>query len=86
MLNKQGFITFHSYGQTIMYPWAYTKTHLKDYEEHHNIAKSMSLKIFHTTSKIYKVGSASTVLYKVSGKIYFIKSILINYGLTKVIL
>lgn len=75
---KQGFITFHSYGQTIMYPWAYSEVHIKDYKEHHNIAKSMSLKIYNKTSKIYTVGSASTVLYKISGEIYLIKHTLIK--------
>lgn len=50
-----------------MYPWAYTKVNLKDYKEHHNIAISMALQIFEKTSKTYTVGSASTIMYKVSG-------------------
>ncbi|XP_026815199.1 carboxypeptidase B-like [Rhopalosiphum maidis] len=64
----KGFITLHSYGQAIVFPWAYTKDHLKiDYDKHQNIATSMSLKIFEKTSNTYTVGPASTVLYKASG-------------------
>ncbi|CAI6369299.1 unnamed protein product [Macrosiphum euphorbiae] len=71
ILNKltkiKGFITLHSYGQAIVFPWAYTRDHIKDYEKLQNIATSMSLKIFKKTSNIYTVGPASTVLYRASG-------------------
>lgn len=50
-----------------MYPWAHTKENVKDYNELHDIATSMSLKIFEKTSKIYTVGSASSTMYQVSG-------------------
>ncbi|XP_050053428.1 carboxypeptidase B-like [Aphis gossypii] len=64
----KGFITFHSYGQAIVFPWAYTKDRLKeDYDKHQNTATLMSLKIFETTSNTYSVGPASTVLYEASG-------------------
>lgn len=50
-----------------MYPWAYTKANLKDYNELHSIAISMASKIFEKTANVYKVGSASSTMYQVSG-------------------
>jgi hypothetical protein len=58
-----------------MYPWGYTKENLKDYNELHDIATSMSLKIFEKTSNIYTKGSASSTMYQASGLKSLIKLI-----------
>lgn len=68
-LFKQGYITMHSFGQSIMYPWAYTNNKIKDYKNLHNIATSISVKIFEKTSKSYTVGSPSSLMYKIPGLI-----------------
>lgn len=55
-----------------MYPWAYTNDKLEDYKELHNIATSISSKIYEKTSKKYNVGSPGSLMYKIPGLIKFI--------------
>lgn len=67
-VRAQGFITLHSYGQKILYPWAYTDVRPDDFDQLDRVAKSMSAKIYEKTLKTYEIGSAASVLYRISGK------------------
>lgn len=71
-VRAQGFITLHSYGQKILYPWAYTNVRPDDFDRLDRVAKSMSAKIYEKTLKTYETGSAASVLYRISGKPFFL--------------
>ncbi|XP_050426989.1 carboxypeptidase B-like [Adelges cooleyi] len=64
----KGFITFHSYGQLILYPWAYTKSKLQDQADLHTVGQMISREILNKTSTEYKVGSARTAIDWAKGK------------------
>ncbi|XP_050424689.1 carboxypeptidase B-like [Adelges cooleyi] len=68
--NFMGFISFHSYGQYILYPWGYSKDELFDQGELHRVGQAMASSIKKATTMEYTVGSAASLLYIAPGGFY----------------
>ena len=45
-ISKQMYISLHSFGQKILYPWAYTSRPIEDWHELHVIAKQFAAKVY----------------------------------------
>uniref|UniRef100_A0A1B6E1Z2 Peptidase M14 domain-containing protein n=2 Tax=Clastoptera arizonana TaxID=38151 RepID=A0A1B6E1Z2_9HEMI len=65
--NLQGYMTFHSYGQFILFPWAHTYKRLPDYTDLLEVGIEIAKQINKTTGAMYKVGSTADKLYTASG-------------------
>ncbi|XP_059619316.1 zinc carboxypeptidase A 1-like [Phlebotomus argentipes] len=65
MLNL--YVSFHSYSQLLMFPYAYKKEHHKDYKQFSDIANAAKEAIIKKSGIYYKIGSISEVIYQVSG-------------------
>ncbi|CAL4118309.1 unnamed protein product [Meganyctiphanes norvegica] len=64
----EAYVTFHSYGQYIMYPWGHTvKTQHENHESLDKVGQAMAKAILTAEGKRYKVGPAGKVLYVASG-------------------
>ena len=50
---KQMYISLHSFGQKILYPWAYTSRPIQDWHELHVIAKQFAAKVFNVSRGKY---------------------------------
>jgi carboxypeptidase T len=61
-----GALSYHNYGQLILYPWGYTYTPAPDAEEMHMIGQGMGSRMFQVTGRVYEVGS-SEALYLTNG-------------------
>lgn len=61
------YLTVHSYGGNILYPWGYTKTMPKDFDELDTLAKAAAAAITSVSGTRYEVGSPGKLLYIVSG-------------------
>ena len=61
--NIRMYITFHSYGQMILYPWGYDRVDARDSAELHR----MGLVGARAIGRNYKVGSAAKVNYEAAG-------------------
>ena len=64
----QLYLTFHSYGQYILYPWGYDKLDTQDWRELQrvgDITRSALRRLNHGVT--YQVGSAAKMLYPASG-------------------
>ena len=62
------YLTFHSYGQYILYPWGYDKLDTQDWRELQrvgDITRSALRRLNHGVT--YQVGSAAKMLYPASG-------------------
>lgn len=62
-----GSISFHNYGQDILYPWGYTFTPSPDAVLMYNIAGQIARRIFMVSGKVYTYGSMVTALYLSNG-------------------
>lgn len=62
-------MTFHSYGQYILYPWGYAKKVPSDHTEIHRVGQAIATAIKKTTSNEYTVGNSATLLYPAAGKL-----------------
>lgn len=62
-------MTFHSYGQYILYPWGYDKRVPPDYAELEEVgrASAASMKSATDDRSTYTVGNSATTLYAASG-------------------
>lgn len=60
-------MTFHCYGQYILYPWGYAKKVPSDHTEIQRVGQAMAAAIKKTTSKEYTVGNSATLLYPAAG-------------------
>ncbi|KAF7992313.1 hypothetical protein HCN44_001638 [Aphidius gifuensis] len=67
--NFSAYLTFHSYGQYILYPWGYDKRVPPDYAELEEVgrASAASMKSATGDHSIYTVGNSATTLYAASG-------------------
>ncbi|XP_076169353.1 carboxypeptidase B [Ptiloglossa arizonensis] len=67
--NFKAFLTFHSYGQFILYPWGYDKRVPPDYADLDRVGKqmAMAMKKAGGASSAYTVGNSATTLYAASG-------------------
>ncbi|KAL5242498.1 hypothetical protein ACI65C_009908 [Semiaphis heraclei] len=63
----KGFLTFHSYGQYILYPWGYAKRVPSDHTEVHRVGQIMATAIKKATSIEYTVGNSAGLLYPAAG-------------------
>ncbi|XP_064089313.1 carboxypeptidase B-like isoform X2 [Macrobrachium nipponense] len=64
----KAYITFHSFGQTILYPWGYS-TQVKHplTATMNTVAKAMAAQIKKTTLAVYSVGNSAVVYYPAAG-------------------
>lgn len=61
------FLTFHSYGQYILYPWGYDKTVPPDHKDLDRVGKLAAENIRKMTGYKYQVGPSGALLYPASG-------------------
>ncbi|XP_030065607.1 carboxypeptidase O [Microcaecilia unicolor] len=61
------FLTIHSYGQLILQPYGYTKNQSRNHEEMIKVAEIAAAAIQKKYGTVYRVGSASHILYSNSG-------------------
>ncbi|KAK4877364.1 hypothetical protein RN001_009870 [Aquatica leii] len=61
------YVTFHSYGNYILYPWGYTSTLPDNEAELQNLAKKVNTAIVHAGGEEYDFGTTTNVLYAAAG-------------------
>lgn len=64
----QAYVTFHSYGQYILYPWGYDRKVPPDYADLDRVGRKAAAAIKATGGPSYTVGSSAATLYAASGK------------------
>ncbi|XP_045500690.1 carboxypeptidase B-like isoform X1 [Colias croceus] len=65
--NFKVFISFHSYGEVIIFPWGYTADPCPDYVELLEGGTAMAKAIFEASGHTYKVGSTKDLMYYSAG-------------------
>ncbi|XP_048267587.1 carboxypeptidase B isoform X1 [Bombus terrestris] len=67
--NFKAYLTFHSYGQYILYPWGYDKRVPPDYADLENVGRqaAAAMKKAGGANSVYTVGNSATTLYAASG-------------------
>ncbi|XP_047535633.1 carboxypeptidase B-like [Vanessa atalanta] len=65
--NFSAYLTYHSYGQYLLYPWGYDTAVPPDHKELDVVGKSIAAAIENTGGSKYSVGSSSGLLYPASG-------------------
>ncbi|XP_047526068.1 carboxypeptidase B-like [Pieris napi] len=65
--NFTAYLTYHSYGQYILYPWGYDNVVPPDHKTLDDVGKSMADAIKQIDGSKYTVGSSSGVLYPAAG-------------------
>ncbi|XP_048508741.1 carboxypeptidase B-like isoform X1 [Athalia rosae] len=67
--NFKAYLTFHSYGQFILYPWGYDKRVPPDYADLERVGRqaAAAMKSAGGVGSVYTVGNSATVLYPASG-------------------
>nr|XP_015837881.1 PREDICTED: carboxypeptidase B [Tribolium castaneum] len=65
--NWKAYISFHSYGQYILYPWGYDRVVPPDYKDLENVARKVASAIRSTGGSHYTFGPAANTLYPASG-------------------
>ncbi|XP_016841765.1 carboxypeptidase B isoform X3 [Nasonia vitripennis] len=67
--NFKAYLTFHSYGQYILYPWGYDRRVPPDYKDLDNVGKQMAaaMRAAGGANSAYTVGNSATTLYAASG-------------------
>ncbi|XP_046405867.1 carboxypeptidase B-like [Ischnura elegans] len=63
----KAYVTFHSYGQYILYPWGYDRKVPPDYRDLNRVGQKMAQAIRAVGGSSYTVGSSATTLYPASG-------------------
>jgi len=61
------YLTFHSYGQYILYPWGYDTLDTRDHSELHRVGEAAVRALKHGQGVNYQLGSAAKMLYPASG-------------------
>lgn len=62
------YLTYHSYGQYILYPWGYTDAGVPpNYQSLNSLADVAANKMHQKTNHGYTIGSAAQVLYPAAG-------------------
>lgn len=61
------YLTFHSYGQYILYPWGYTSDLPEDVDELDSLGRKVNDAIRAVDGTRYTVGSSTNVLYAAAG-------------------
>nr|UPI76683.1 M14 metal carboxypeptidase 6 [Antheraea yamamai] len=65
--NFSAYLTYHSYGQYLLYPWGYDNALPPDYKALDDLGKRIAQAIQQTGGSNYQVGSSSGLLYPASG-------------------
>ncbi|XP_026321179.1 carboxypeptidase B-like [Hyposmocoma kahamanoa] len=65
--NFTAYLTYHSYGQYILYPWGYDNAVPPDYQDLDSVGKNVAQTIQQTGGSEYSVGSSSGLLYPAAG-------------------
>ncbi|XP_026675212.1 carboxypeptidase B-like [Ceratina calcarata] len=67
--NFKAYLTFHSYGQYILYPWGYDKRVPPDYADLESVGRevAVSMRKADSASSSYTVGNSATTLYAAAG-------------------
>ncbi|XP_012140434.1 carboxypeptidase B isoform X2 [Megachile rotundata] len=67
--NFKAYLTFHSYGQYILYPWGYDKRVPPDYADLERVGRQVAaaMKKAGGANSAYTVGNSATTLYAASG-------------------
>ncbi|GAB1860577.1 Carboxypeptidase B [Camponotus japonicus] len=65
--NFKAFLTFHSYGQYILYPWGYDNRLPPDYVDLDKIGRQAATAMKKAGGSVYTVGNSATTLYPASG-------------------
>lgn len=68
--NCKFFLTLHSYGNYLLYPWGYTNDLPVNWKDMDEVAQVGAEAMNRATGVNYTVGSTSITLYKASGKIH----------------
>lgn len=63
----RAYVSFHSYGQYILFPWGYNKVVPPDYQDLQQVGQSAALAIRNVGGPSYTVGPAGNTLYPASG-------------------
>ncbi|XP_030760511.1 carboxypeptidase B-like [Sitophilus oryzae] len=63
----KAYISFHSYGQYILYPWGYNRVVPPDYKELEEVGQKMAQAIRNAGGPAYTVGPAGNTLYPAAG-------------------
>ncbi|EDW31005.1 GL15219 [Drosophila persimilis] len=63
----QAYLSFHSYGQYILYPWGYDYQLTQDRADLDRVARQAGTSITKSTGVKYTVGSSATTLYPAAG-------------------
>ncbi|XP_055704364.1 carboxypeptidase B-like isoform X2 [Phlebotomus papatasi] len=61
------YISYHSFGNWLIYPWAYEKIFHPNYIELDHVARLVSTEIYKMTGRAYTIGNTATILYPASG-------------------
>ena len=61
------YLTFHSYGQYILYPWGYDTLDTFDFRDLHRVGNVAARALKQTNGVTYQLGSAAKMLYPASG-------------------
>lgn len=61
------YLTFHSYGQYILYPWGYARRDTLDKKDLHNLGVKGAQAVKFLSGRKYSVGSAAKMLYPAAG-------------------
>ncbi|XP_001850988.2 carboxypeptidase B [Culex quinquefasciatus] len=65
--NWKGFLTFHSYGQYILYPWGYDRVVPPDHEDLKRVGDEAAQRMRQSGGQSYTVGPSGNTLYPASG-------------------
>lgn len=63
----QLYLTFHSYGQYLLYPWGYDTLDTRDWAELHRVGNVAARALKKVNGVTYQLGSAAKMLYPASG-------------------
>lgn len=67
----QLYLTFHSYGQYILYPWGYARRDTPDRNDLHSLGLKGAQAAKSVNGRRYSVGTAAKMLYPAAGKLNF---------------
>lgn len=65
--NIKLYLTYHSYGQYILYPWGFDRRDLSDWRDLHRVGQVAADAMFKLTGAKYEIGSAAKMLYPAAG-------------------
>lgn len=63
------YVSYHSFGQKILYPWSYSDEKVPDWKELHHMANSLAGRIYQASfgQDYYTIGTASDIQYSATG-------------------